>query len=34
VETTGRGLARRQQPAPGAILASGERIKIEFSVRQ
>ncbi len=34
IETTGHGKARRQNPQPGAILASGERVRVEFSVRQ
>ncbi|WP_321472452.1 penicillin-binding protein [uncultured Paludibaculum sp.] len=34
VEIVGRGKARVQKPAPGSILAAGERIQVEFSAAQ
>lgn len=32
VETSGHGKAREQQPAPGAILPQGARVRVRFSV--
>lgn len=32
VETSGQGMAREQQPAPGAILPRGARVRVRFSV--
>lgn len=32
VETSGRGKAREQQPAPGTILPKGGRVRVRFSV--
>jgi membrane peptidoglycan carboxypeptidase len=34
VETSGHGSAREQQPAPGAILPAGSRVRVKFSVTQ
>jgi len=31
VQLEGSGLARRQQPAPGAVLAAGQRVRIELA---